>query len=86
MKICNKCLNEKEIIEFPKTGRVCKSCKIEYRKKYREINYDKVKESSKKYYQENREKILKYSKLHHTNNKEYYRKFIVTFGPSTTSI
>lgn len=45
MKICNKCSIEKELLEFPKTGKVCKLCKSEYSKKYKEENSEKLKEA-----------------------------------------
>lgn len=75
MKICNKCLCEKDIIDFPKTGRVCKSCKSEYRKKYKEENRDKIKEASNIYYEKNKDKILEYSKSFYEENKEKYKKY-----------
>jgi hypothetical protein len=75
MKKCNKCLVEKEISEFPKTGNRCKSCQKEYRLRYKEENKEKIKKASKKYYNDNKEKILEYSKKHHSENKEHYKEY-----------
>jgi len=38
MKKCNKCLLEKEINLFPKTGAKCKECMAEYKKEYALLN------------------------------------------------
>jgi len=82
MKLCNKCLIEKEIVDFPKKGCVCKSCVSEYKKEYAKRNKDKIKEyrklysisnektikeRKKKYREENKDKIQ-------NNKKEYYEK------------
>jgi len=75
MKKCRICLIEKEINDFPKTGRRCKKCLSEYKKEYKEKNKDLLREKNKKYYQDNREKILNYSKDFHEKNKEYYKEY-----------
>jgi hypothetical protein len=75
MKKCNKCLIEKNILDFPKVGKICKLCRSEYQKKYKEINKEKTKIASKKYYDENKEKIREYSRKFYENNKDYYNEY-----------
>jgi superfamily II helicase len=61
MKKCNKCLIEKELIEFYKDKSkkdglktICKECQ----KNYINLNKEYILERGKKYYQNNKEKIL----------------------------
>jgi hypothetical protein len=70
MKKCNKCLIEKEINLFPKTGAKCKECVAEYKKKYALLNKDKIKEYRKEYYSENKDDIIESKKVYYENNKE----------------
>jgi hypothetical protein len=63
MKTCSKCLLQKSIIFFNKTGGVCKECNKIYRQK-----------RFKKYYQINKEKLLQYDKIYRKNNKEKIKK------------
>ncbi len=83
MKKCNKCLEEKEISDFPKKGGKCKKCDSErskeyYRnnreetikrvKEYTEINKDIIKDYKKEYNQENYDSS--YHKDYREKNKE----------------
>ena len=79
MKTCIKCNTDKDIEEFSKGKKVCKTCaennRVEYKKaynkKYMEENCKKYndnrKEYRKEYYKDNKDKILLYS-------KEYLKK------------
>ena len=58
MKKCNKCLLEKELDMFPKTGTRCKECVASYKKEYALLNKEKIKEYKKEYYLENKEDII----------------------------
>jgi hypothetical protein len=82
MKICNRCGIEKELSEFNKNKKYCRSCEKEYRKEYRIKNIEKLRvqesnsyyrnhEKKKEYREENREKKTEY-------NKNYYKKNIDT--------
>lgn len=62
-KTCSKCIQQKSIIFFNKTGSICKECNKIYRK-----------ERHKKYYQINKKRILSYDKTYRKNNKEKIRK------------
>ena len=71
MPICSKCKIEKEKSDFnkhslTKTGlrSQCRECVSTDRKKYRENNKYKIKESAKKYYEINKDKVGE-------NNKKY---------------
>ena len=75
MKKCNKCLEEKEINLFPKTGAKCKECVSEYKKEYTLLNKEKVKQSQKKYYESNKEKVKEKVKEYTENNKEKVKKY-----------
>ena len=74
MKICTKCKEEKELIEFHKSvkklfgvNNICKLCSKEVLRLWRKNNIEKVKEHSKKYkikeYKKNRKKIDSLFKL-----------------------
>jgi hypothetical protein len=82
--LCNKCNIEKEIIDFPLKGCICKKCKSEYQKTYKLENKEKLKQYSKnylkKYRKENIEKIKEYNKEYNIvkdvkreYNKKYYK-------------
>ena len=75
MKKCNKCLVEKEINLFPKTGAKCKECVAEYKKEYALINKDKVKQSKKEYYENNKEKVKEKVKEYYENNIEKIKEY-----------
>lgn len=64
MKKCNRCLEEKEIIDFPKKGSICKNC---------------ISEKCREYYLVNRDKIIERVTLHTLKNidkrKEYINKY-----------
>ena len=74
MKLCNKCLIEKEIVDFPKHRNMCKEClSVEYKKYYKdryEKNKDKIIEKSKEYYINNKDKVKEYKKEYQQKNKE----------------
>lgn len=70
MKKCNKCLIEKEINLFPKTGAKCKECVAQYKKEYALLNKDKIKEYRKYYYSKNKEDIKEYRKSYYQSNKD----------------
>lgn len=81
VKVCNKCKKEKLLTadhfgknKANKSGFnvVCKICKNEYGKKYRERN----KEYFHNYREENREYYQEYNKKHYKNNKEYHRRYV----------
>lgn len=63
MKKCIKCSIEKGIIDFPKSGNICKSCKSIYIKEYYLANKEKVKISVRKYFEENKDNLLEKQKV-----------------------
>ena len=90
MKRCSKCKEEKSLEEFYKNKArrdgvtpICKSCRRESQKKYREENPGKVLEGKKKYYEENRDKVAESQKKYREENrdkvaeiqKKYYKKY-----------
>ena len=74
-KICSKCGEEKNIIDFPKKGRQCTSCLSIKEKIYRKAHKEKIKARKKKYYEEHKEHHLawckKYREEHREERKEY---------------
>lgn len=87
MKKCNKCLEDKEISDFPKKGCICKKCVSDKSREYYLINRDKIikrvttntlknidkrKEYIDAYNSENYNK--EYHKKYRKNNKERYKK------------
>jgi hypothetical protein len=74
MKVCIKCILEKDLYMFPKKGNICKSCKSiynnNYSKKYREENKEILSEYKKRYYEENKEEISIKSREHREENKD----------------
>jgi len=75
VKRCNKCLMEKEINLFPKTGAKCKKCIAQYKKEYLFLNNKKVKQSQKKYYENNKEKVKEKVKEYIKNNKGKIKEY-----------
>jgi hypothetical protein len=77
MKKCNYCLIEKDLIDFPKKGAICKSCESEKAKLYYEKNKSKIIERVKKYNEENIEKIKEYKNDYNKNNpnSNYHKKY-----------
>jgi len=72
-KKCNKCGNNKSLLEFDKDKThkdghttVCKECKINYRM----ANKNHVKAKNKKYYKDNKESLILKVKEYYKNNKE----------------
>ena len=85
MKNCSRCSIEKDIVDFPKKGNICKLCESIRRKihkennkerlflKYRENylkNKDKIIEKASIYYKENKDSIKEYKKAWHQENRE----------------
>ena len=73
-KVCNKCNTEKDVTEFEKWRKVCKTCKKEYQKDWKKNNKKLIKESQKKWYQNNKEVRNKQSKEYYEKNKETINK------------
>jgi hypothetical protein len=69
-KICIKCKVSKDISLFPKTKNSCKDCEKEYKKNYRKLNSEYLKNKDKEYYLDNKEKICNMQKENYSNNKE----------------
>jgi len=80
-KECSKCEATKPLDDFitekrNKTGKgsLCKSCKSEQDRAYREKNKKRLSEQKAKYYAENKEKILTQMKEHRETNKDKIRE------------
>lgn len=72
-KICIKCQEVKEIIEFPLKENRCKSCKKEYDKNYKKLHKDKIYKGCKDWNFKNKEKIKEYTENWIKNNKESHK-------------
>lgn len=70
MKYCKYCNSDKEDSEFYKGCAKCKSCKVEYQRKYCQENSEKIKEYKKKYRSENYDEIKKVLADYYKNNSE----------------
>lgn len=70
MKVCNKCLTSKPLIEFYKNRGSCIACVKNQHAIYRNNNIDKIKQ----YSGENREKLNEYKRIHRKNNPEKHKK------------
>src|ERR1035437_9666324 len=86
MKKCETCELEKDDIEFARKRNSCKRCRSKnnydnfrlnnpekmksYRKKYYDMNRDKIMEMGIKYYEENKEHLLEGKKKYTENNRE----------------
>lgn len=68
---------EKESTQFPKTGKICKNCMSDYKKRHYESNKEKILERVKKYAEENFEKIREYKNGYNKNNpnKDYQKEY-----------
>ena len=69
-QVCSKCGEEKDITEFPKTGKICKICiKIINSERYKK-NSEKIKAQQKKYRESHKTEIknrmTKYREVHYT--------------------
>jgi hypothetical protein len=71
-KVCNKCGEEKGIEEFRAQGCICKICRSEYNKEWRENNKEHIKEHHKEWRENNKEHIKQY----YENNKEHKKEYI----------
>jgi len=81
-KICSKCGELKDVVEFGKVkankdgyNGQCKICVAEYQKEHYENNKDEQSEKAKEYYQNNKEEILEKAKEYYGNNKEERRTY-----------
>lgn len=75
MKKCNKCLEEKEISDFPKKGGKCKKCISDYKKEYSIKNTNRIKDSKKRYYLENKDFVKSRVKIYSEENKEKIKDY-----------
>lgn len=69
-KVCIKCKVSKDISLFVKTKNSCKDCEKEYKKNYRKLNSEYLRNKDKEYYNENKEKICNMQKENYSKNKE----------------
>ena len=76
-KVCTQCGEEKPAAEFSlrnasKDGLAarCKSCLVEYRRRYREENKEKLSANKRRYYEENKEKLCANKRRYREENKE----------------
>ena len=74
MKICKMCNTSKKETEFYKGNAKCKSCKIEYQKKYSQENSERIKKYKKNYRTENSEEIKKVLSDYYKDNSERIKK------------
>ena len=86
MKICIKCKEEKELIDFYKAkdnkDGLSFDCKICYKlrtKKYYEKNKEKFIKNKIIYYEKNKEEIRKKAAIYYENNKEELKKKSVVY-------
>jgi hypothetical protein len=79
-KVCAKCKEEKELIDFESKKKTCKECRKKLRREYYQNNKDKEKQNKKEYYQNNKDKIKQNKKEYYQNNKEnrinYQKEYI----------
>lgn len=80
-KICNQCKLEKDFEQFIKDksrkdgfSYICKLCRNDQFKKYRQENKEKINDKNKKYYQENKEKVKAYKKKYRLENRDKLSK------------
>jgi hypothetical protein len=85
-KVCNKCNLEKQITDFYKDKQkkdgltsICKICKNNILKIYKEQNPDKVKESKRKEYLKNIEKYRNQNKKWKNENPDYMIKYLKNY-------
>ena len=76
-KICSKCGRELPLSEFYKSkgykygiGSRCKKCTVEYHRKYRIENKERIAERDRKYRAENKGKIAERDRKYYAANKE----------------
>jgi hypothetical protein len=72
MKVCKRCLIEKEDVLFKKDRRVCFSCLSIQNKAYRDKNKDRL----KKYRADHRDYMHEYNKGYKRDNKDKIKKYI----------
>lgn len=80
-KVCSKCREEKELIEFGKVkankdglNSKCKSCAKEWKAEYYKKNIDNIKEKKKEYYNNNSDIRITYYEKNKQRFKEYYEE------------
>ena len=77
MKLCRKCNNEKDDIDFHKNQRWCKSCNKQYKianganKKYYLNHKNKIDKRNKSYNLSHKDEIKKQRKQYYQANKQY---------------
>jgi hypothetical protein len=71
MKKCNKCLLEKELLDFPKKGGICKKCYSERSKEYYIKNKERILERVKEYTELNKDIIKEYKNKYNKENYDY---------------
>lgn len=80
-KVCIKCRVSKDISLFVKTKNSCKDCEKEYKKNYRKLNSEYLRDKDKEYYNENKERICNKQKENYSKNKdkklEYQREYYI---------
>lgn len=76
-KTCSKCSTTKKLEFFSRERRgthgrssVCKQCKAEYLRSYREANKERLIEDKRRYREENREKIRQSKAVYNQENRE----------------
>jgi hypothetical protein len=86
LKKCNKCGEEKSVVEFSKSSVTkdglqsqCKDCKNQYNIQYRKENAESVKQYGKEYRKYNAQFIKQYGRKYYKDNaesiKQYGRKY-----------
>lgn len=80
-RVCRKCGQEKPLEEFAKNkecvlghSHICKQCKAEQSRKWREANLEKARESVRKWRESNRERGLVYARKYYAANPEKVRE------------
>ena len=74
-KVCAKCKEEKELIDFESKKKTCKECRKKLRREYYQNNKDKEKQNKKEYYQNNKDKIKQNKKEYYQNNKDKIKQY-----------
>ena len=81
-KTCTKCGETKPLDGFHRNkreadGRIshCKECKLEYARRYREENRDKVRESKRRYREGNRDKERERARRYREENRDKVREY-----------
>jgi len=73
-KVCQRCKLPRELTDFTKNQRWCRSCMKEYRVEYNKKNVDKRKVVERRYRVQNKEKIAARHRAYYAEHKAYYRE------------